>query len=298
MEYKNGESMKLKNILVSMILMSAVFALQNIQTMAGARVFAKKLFLSKTAALAAVCAATPAYFADELQEVVGSFLALQHTTTLSRSAQKELQEHFRKNGFEIEVKDMEMLNKEVASQLPIAMAVIQTGANKGFLYLASGARTAFETGKFYSEGGVQFSKREGELALYHEQSHLQHLDYREIWAFLGLKMASFLMGIKSAQVAGRGKLVSLGGGLIGWGLMNSMSAQRRQAVEKRCDLAVPTSDEALIYSRCCGKANALLKEQGNSDSSLWQRLFGMHPPFGERQKYTEEHAQILKKQGK
>jgi len=234
----------MKNKIIMVLLFAGAGFGQDAQAMGAARNFAKRVFFSKTAAVAGVLAGTNGAFVyKENQEIIQEIEKSE--TTLSEKAQEEVKAFFKTHGFCIEIKDEN------------AIFVVKN-RDKSFLLLDRISRDILDgygdeiLGKKHLLDGV----------FRHEVDHLKHSDGEEraIWFSIASPLA--IIAGKMVRVAGGSKKLTVATGIVGALGLHLAVKKRTQLQEERCDRnAVDTIEHAenLVFYL---KKRSLLYEKG------------------------------------
>lgn len=143
----------------------------------------------------------------------------------------------------------------------------------------------------------------------HESDHLANADHIKVEIAAALVPSAVLLAAKAARVAGKSRFAAVGAfavsGIVSVSLKNALSRH----FEKRCDLAISSSESATALISLFERVKAadesnrkavrqFLSQQNVGDTIIdlimWYSKDSLHPDFDTRISYLKEHAQKLK----
>jgi hypothetical protein len=210
----------MKNKIITVLLLASAGFGQDAQAMGRARNFAKRVFFSKTAAVAGVLAGTHgAFFYKQYQDQIEAIENLE--TTLSQKSQEEVKAFFKTHGYSPVIKD---------DDDRVGPAVAKKG-DRSFLLLDRRSRDILD-----GYGDEILKKKhllDGVLA--HEVDHLKHSDIEERMIGLSMVVPLAIIAGKMVRVAGGSKKLTVATGIVGLYSLLFAVKKRAQWQEERCD---------------------------------------------------------------
>ncbi len=305
-------------IIIVLLLVSAGFG-QDSQAMGGARNFAKKVFFSKTAAVAgALAVGNSVNFSIQNQKNLGKIK--NGKITLSEKSQQEVKDFFAEHGYtKIEIRNSEVFMDSPSS--PTAAIAIVNDGDQLYCLVGPIERFVFDQKDFclelgaesipmkYPDGIEPLTKDEVKIGIAHEVCHVKHSDILHRQLAVPFAGPAVLLAGKAMRVAGASKKLVVAGGL---GLLYSLGfAQKKMArfQEERADRYAATTPEnaklMISYFKKIALPDELKEMKECQDQGITEeharlavliknRLASDHPLPSERIAYLEEIAGVKK----
>jgi len=209
----------MKNKIITVLLLASAGFGQDAQAMGAARSFAKRVFFSKTAAVAGVLAGTNGAFVyKKNQEIIQEIEKSE--TTLSQESQEEVKAFFKTHGYSPIIKDYDGACPSVARK-----------GDRSFLLLDRRSRNIL------NGYGDEILKKKHLLdgVFPHEVDHLKHSDIEERIIAASIAGPLVIIAGKMVRVAGGSKKLTVATGIVGVYSLAFGVKKLAQSHEERCD---------------------------------------------------------------